>query len=76
MAINRTIQAGIRGCKNDSHCSGSCKGCNISRTKLLIHTGVIHTRSIKRSQEDEIFTNGFTFSGVSKDSYLNELTEV
>lgn len=76
MAIDRTIQAGIRGCKNDSHCSGRCKGCNISRTKLLIHTGVIQTRSIKQSKEEEIFTNDFTFSGLSKDSYLNELTEI
>lgn len=76
MAINRTIQAGIRGCKNDSHCSGSCKGCNISKTKLLIHTGVIHTRAIKQSHEEDIFTNNFIFSEVSRDSYLNELTEI
>lgn len=76
MAIDRTIQARIRGCKNDSHCYGGCEGCNISKTKLLIHTGVIQTGLVKQSYEEGIFTNNFTFSGLSTDSYLNELTEI
>ena len=76
VAINRSIQAGIRGCKSGSHCAGDCPGCQITRTKLLIHTGIIQTRTVSPQNEEEISTNGFVIAGVSTDSYLNELTEI
>lgn len=76
MAINRSIQAGIRGCQKGSHCLGGCLGCHITRTKLLIHTGVVQTKTISSSHEDGTFTNCITIAGISTDSYLNELTEI
>jgi len=74
--INRSILAGIRGCRNGSVCLGNCPDCTIQRTPLMIQTGVMKIQNMKASEIGEIFTNAFDVSDVSGDSYINKIAEM
>jgi hypothetical protein len=73
--INRSILAGIRGCKNGSVCLGNCPDCTIQRTPLLIHTAVVKMENMSTSNIRNVPTNTFDVYGVSKDSYINKIAE-
>jgi hypothetical protein len=76
MSINRSILAGIRGCKNGSVCLGNCPDCTIQKTPLMIQTAVFKAQTIEPSSIGGIFTNKFDVSDVSLDSYINKIAEM
>lgn len=74
--INRSILAGIRGCKKGNVCLGNCPDCTIQKIPLMINPGIAEINDVCKTTIDGIFVNLFDVSEIYEDSYINDIAEM